>query len=359
MGAETGLFTNTTTRRSFLTGAGKRALALAAIGVVGCSQENGSDQEITETNSLSDKAVNLRRDMRAYEAENTNILTQETVSKIAKYTEDLFGEVFAKKAIPRQILALDYDEAKKYDIEAEKPRGEASIILFSRDATGEIQIDIPLIIFLGKPEIGDPGVNKLSVIRALIEHEYTHTQTNVKLAYKLDGQNSIRKGVETISGRTFEYTHKRGLKWVKGQKSSDARNDIAGYFDEINTQMLTEYFNDPEGNDPIFDQIIKSETYRTGTLAANYRYGAALLKRLYAKLNISISQVENYHFNADPKGLLEKIDAQILARELKLDKAASLILIDISPSSAESITEFEELKNLVEYVEQSTETKVN
>lgn len=126
-------------------------------------------------------------------------------------------------------------------------------------------------------------------------HEFIHAQTT-------------KTPTDILIGSDFLKGFKRGLKFSNINGSEDERGH---FFEEWNTQLLTEEMNDPTGNDNIFRNKNKS-------LDPLYLDGADLLRRIYKKLGITIAEVENYHYNAQPLQLVRRIEAAALQAGVKL-----------------------------------------
>lgn len=151
-----------------------------------------------------------------------------------------------------------------------------------------------IIVFLGKTDNYDPNISRLSVIRAVFMHEFIHSQTTV----------TVDHGSVFIGNQTLNPNYHRGLKYVIDLATGNQRG---WFFDEINCQMLTEYYNDPQGNSDLFQRIDNSPVYDK-SFDKDYFPGAALLRKIYGALGISPLEIARYYHSADSKGLLKKMD---------------------------------------------------
>ena len=302
----------------------------------------------TETSPDYIKASALRQQIRDFERENYNHISTENLTTLTNLIAELYGETFGRKTLSRRLVLVSndfYKEQELPDSEISEPTGHTGIIYFLADQNNRIVgvQDIPLIINLGDPNTNDPEINKLSVFRALIMHEFIHTQTKPTF---ISGEVSIGK-------ERFQAAYTRGLKWILSLVTTSQdltrENEKAGYFDEVNTQLLTESLNDPTGGDDLFVRMTQSLVYKH-SLAPNFIWGASLLRGIYEKLGISTSEVAHFQFNAQPKELLEKIDDLIYQRGIILPQPASSILIKMNlpnPQTEEGLEPLKELASMV------------
>lgn len=296
-----------------------------------------------------ERANQIRQQIREFERENYSWPSTENLTTLANLISELYEVTFGRKALPRRLVLVSNEFFKEQGYPDSEilmePTGHAGIIYFLADQNNRIVgvQDIPLIINLGDPNIGDPEINKLSVFRALIMHEFIHTQTKPTF---ISGEVSVGK-------ERFQAAYTRGLKWILSlaTMNQDAKpeNEKAHYFDEANTQLLTEYINDPTGRDDLFVRMTQSLVYRY-SLAPNFVWGASILRGIYEKLGISTSEVAHFQFNAQPKELLEKIDNLISQRGIILPQPASLVLINMNPPNHQTEEGLEPLKELASMI---------
>ena len=284
----------------------------------------------------------IRQKIREFEAQNYGIVNDETTRPISQYISDLYEATFKREPTQKNVLIIANSFLKEKGLpEEDVPIGEAGIVYYEPGTNGEIKDPIiPVIIYAGKTETNDPSINKLSVFRALIEHESIHAQTQVE---KVDGPT-------TIGTKTFKADRKRGFKWIGVSDSNGGIDGEIGHlFDEMNTQFLAEYLNDPTNQDPIFREMNQSRVYQH-SLSTVFVEGARLLRRIYAQLGITPQEIEALHFNAQPKELLEKIDLKVEQLGINLSKPASVILLDLNPKNWDDPTELTQLQELTKKI---------
>lgn len=296
------------------------------------------------------EANRIRKQIREYEDAHRDQVTTETVNTIYNLTASLYEATFGKKTTNTKFLPVTEQELKKYYPEGnlpDAPQGQAGVIIFSQDKDGhlkEVQT-IAFTVYLGKENMLDPNVNKLSVIRAVLMHEFVHTQVQPKLI----------EGTVTAGDTPFRARYARGLKWVAN--NAPKTDEPAWFFEEINNQLLTEYLNDPSGQDPIWDQIRKSPLY-SKSFDKDYFSGKEILSTIYQKLGITIKQVEDAHSQSDVEAFLKHIDELITARGISLPSnfTSSIIKMNVSEvtNTEPEVTYIKPLETVRDLVLQST-----
>lgn len=333
------------TRRHFMARVRDLALLGGTVAIAGGGFLASENCFQDETAANPEKAAAFRLKIHEYEEQNRDIVNKTTITEIYTMVQDLYSATFGRKNLHNKLVIATPEDLKKRDPNAlipDAPSGIAGVftVKFDRN-TGKIQgfDSIPLLVYTGTETAIDPKVNKLSVIRAILIHEFVHTQTHPHAAPDT--------GLESVGKELVSAQYSRGLKWV------GAQGEPAWFMEETNTQMLTEYTNDPMGQDPIWQQIKESDIYRH-SFDASYFLGEAALREIYKKLGITIEQVEKFHYEGQPKEFLEYIDRKIAAKGLILPEPASSTLIkldtqarDIAKSPNEYTQPLVNLKNAV------------
>lgn len=278
---------------------------------------------LTDSSSLERQKA-IRQQIKEFEETNPEI-TRETLQTLVNLELQLYEATFKRKPAPTRLGVATNDDLKNEGLrEKEVPEGQAgAFILRGISAKDNIQTMIPIFIFLGKPENTDVQVKRISVFKGLIAHELIHTQTLPRIE---KGTITIGESVFTVEGyaRGFKYVDKTG-------------EEYGHFFNEINTQLLTEYFLDPTGQDTLFHAMSQSPVYKR-SITPTYTEGARILRELYLVLGISMEAVETFHFNAQPKEFLELIDQLIEKRRIRLNQKASQTLINLV-SKGQSVIE--------------------
>jgi len=295
-----------------------------------CNKKTGEKSELKDPA----KAERIRGEIRELEEANWDNLSVETTAKLARLIPELYQATFGRKSIENQFFFVDNSFFTSQGLPGEEaPLGHAGFIKFYDETQVDDPSTIPIIILVGKPEIKDPNLNKLSVVRGLLIHEYIHAQT----------VPVVENGEIIVGGERFRALYRRGLKWE--YLNGNEEEGKGRFFEEINTQLLSEYLNDPTEKDQLFNQIVQNPVYRF-SLAPNYVAGAAILAKIYQKLGITPEEIEGFHFKAQPKEFLEKIDKLIQKQGIKLEKPASLILLNLNPPNPQTEEGLEPLKEL-------------
>lgn len=284
----------------------------------------------------------IRQKIREFEAQNYGVVTEETTKPLSQHISDLYKATFQREPTQQNVLIIDNNYLKESGLPEENvPVGEAGIVYYEPGTNGEIKNPIiPVIIFAGRPETNDPSINKLSVFRALIEHEFSHAQTKVT-----QETESI-----TLAGRTFRADRRRGFKWVGVTFDNGARaEEFCQFFDEVNTQLLTEYLNDPTNQDPIFRQMNASPVFQK-SLATIYVEGAKQLRTIYQNLGISISDLEELHYEAQPKKLFDIIDQRVQELGFTLAEPASVTLANLDPQNGDDPAQISPITDLADAI---------
>ena len=300
-------------------------------------------QKETDGNSEADT---IRQQIKQYESQHYGEVTEETTKQLSQFISDLYNQTYGKKPIQNKTLVIDNSYLRsKGQPETQVPMGDAGVVVLYQDTnSGKINQIIPIIIFAGKPEASDPTINKLSVFRALIEHEFSHAQTKVT-----PETESV-----TVTGRTFKADRRRGFKWVDITfGDGDHTDEFCHFFDEVNTQLLAEYLNDPTNQDSIFRQMNASPVYKH-SLATTYVEGAKHLRRIYQRLGISATDLEKLHYEAQPKKLLDLIDQKVQILGVRLTEPASTTLANLNPGGNNDIVEIAPLANLADSISKQT-----
>lgn len=308
------------TRRHFLARVRDAAALTGAVLITGGGIITSETCFQDEASPNPEKASALRLKIHKYEERNRDIVNEATVTEILDMVKDLYRVTFGRERLDNKLIVATPENLKKLDPNAplpDAPSGLAGIVIVKFDRDGKIQgfDDIPLLVYTGKDTAKDPNVNKLSVMRALLIHEFIHTQTHPRAMPDTGFENV---GRERVSAR-----YVRGLKWVGPQ------GEPAWFLEELNTQILSEYTNDPSGQDPIWQQIKESDLYRQSFDAA-YFLGEEALAEIYKKLGITIKDIEDAHFRAKPKEFLELLDRNIAAMKIILPEPASSIFIKLN-----------------------------
>lgn len=308
---------------------------IAATGLVACNEIFP-----TQTGLLKDegeKAQAIRAQIRVFEQEHANDITKENLTHLFGLVTQLYEATFNKKAAPTRLLVVTPEDVLRNPglLQADYPEGFAGAIMSNSDknTSKEFPYTKPVILGTGMLEKTDPGINRMSVYRALMIHELIHTQTKPRQEREevVIGSKAITTGGAT------------GFKWFN---SGGNRREVAQFFDEVNTQLLADFMNDPTGQDTIYEQMRNSPVYRN-SLAPNYTPGVKLMKELYRKLCISVYDVEGHHFNAQPGEILKVIDNVIASRGIVLPQSASSLLIDWNPKDSFSEETFAPIQDLV------------
>lgn len=330
-------------RRHFLKLAAATGIGVTAVGsIVGeliYRIVTSDGQNETDSSSNVDK---IRQQIKEYESLHYGEVTEDTTKQLTEFISDLYGKTYGKKPIQNKVLVIDNSYlTSKGQPEVQVPVGEAGVVALYQDTdSGKINQIIPIIIFAGKPEASDPTINKLSVFRALIEHEFSHAQTIV---------TSETESV-TVASRTFRADRRRGFKWVGITfDNGNHAEEFCHFFDEVNTQLLAEYLNDPTNRDPIFGQMNASPVYKH-SLATTYVEGAKHLRTIYQNLGIPTTDVEELHYEAQPKKLLDLIDQKVQALGIKLAEPASATLANLDPKSADDPEQISPLAALADAI---------
>ncbi len=295
------------TRRFFLTrqlpaiGVATIAVGTGAWGVIFEATHSDTDQNHPETDPQ--QAREIRAKLQNYEQFQGETVNNETLQTIATYVADLYKATFGLSIIPTKAIFPSNEAIKEIaqkdglgdNINAEDPSG-ISIFQgeYNQQNPTNIKILMDIIVFLGKTDNYDPNISRLSVIRAVFMHEFIHSQTTV----------TVDHGSVFIGNQTLNPNYHRGLKYVIDLATGNQRG---WFFDEINCQMLTEYYNDPQGNSDLFQRIDNSPVYDK-SFDKDYFPGAALLRKIYGALGISPLEIARYYHSADSKGLLKKMD---------------------------------------------------
>lgn len=293
------------TRRHFLT------RQLPAIGVATLAVTTGTWSIFESIPSDEQNTEDIRRKISTYEDQNqNNPITEESLQTLTNLISNLYESTFKKKTLNRRLFLATNEFFKKDGLKDEElpdfPSGDAGFLLGRQDGSQEI----PIIIFEGKPGTSFPGTNQYSLMRAIIMHEFIHAQTT-----KIPANISI--GSEHLKG------YKRGLKFTNIGGSEDERGH---FFEEWNTQLLTEEMNDPTGIDNIFKNKDKS-------LDPLYLDGADLLRRIYKKLGITLAEIEDYHYKAEPLQFVRRIEAATQQAGIKLPTSLEQIFFAKEPST--------------------------
>ena len=286
-------------------------------------------------NSRAERAQEIRDKINLFEEAHAEDTSETTLQELFGMIDKLYEQTFDKKPAETKPVIIDEKQLKVWETLPDSPEGE-SLIPFSADRNGNpVALPIITLVILGKPELSDPNVLKISAVRAVYMHEYIHSQT--KPVFE-------RGKPTTVSGITFNSSYRRGLKWIEKDKGEEG--GVGWLFEETNTQLLTEYMLDPNGQDDLYQKMSNSPLYRK-SFNLSYFEGVRILKQLYAKLGISIKEVEEAHYNADPKSLLDKIDRLIAQRGIVLPEPASRTLIKFrnfkDSESEDKIREWQEM----------------
>lgn len=262
-------------------------------------------------------AESIRQKIVDFEQSHFNEVNHETVNTLYKFSLELYEATFGKKAKETELIIITEHDFKNRNPDAifpEAPTGKAGEVIFNVDRTGQAESAdrIRFIVYTGKESALDPDFNRLSAVRAVLIHELIHTQV----------EPIIIRGTAYVGDKKFPAAYARGFKWVA------APTEPAQFFDELNTQLLAEYMNDPAGKDPIWDRMRNSPVYRNSFTQA-YFPGKDAIKTIYERLGITIEEIEDYHYDSDGKGLLERIDDSISARGIELPQNFSSIVIDM------------------------------
>lgn len=284
------------------------------------------------------EAETIRQKIREFETQNYGVVNEETTKPLSQFISDLYKATFKREPAQKNVLVIANSYLKESGLPEEKvPVGEAGIVYYEPGTNGEFKNSvIPVIIYAGKPETNDPAINKLSVFRALIEHEFSHAQTKVT-----QETESI-----TLADHTFRADRRRGFKWINVTFDNGVRKEeFCHFFDEINTQLLAEYLNDPTNQDPIFRQMNASPVFQK-SLATTYVEGARHLRTIYQNLGISINVLEELHYEAQPKKLLDLIDQRVQGLGIMLAEPASVTLANLDPQNGDDPAQISSIEDL-------------
>lgn len=141
-------------KRTLEVGGGVMGMALAGKLVVDLLD----DSEVVD----SQKASLIRQQMRDFESANENNVTLQTITHLFELTKNLYGPTFGHRPYPTTLVL---EQGQVYS-------SHGGII---RVGTVENRH-----VFLTLGSSDSPGINKLSVIRALIESGFIQTQTQIK-----------------------------------------------------------------------------------------------------------------------------------------------------------------------------------
>jgi hypothetical protein len=304
-------------RRRFLT----VTAAVAGAGVLaGC----GLSPQKNAVTADPDKADAIRREMKQFEADNRDNVSNENVIWLYGKIAELHTAAFGLPQVKTTLIAFGHEliEGRAQELglsqaRQDVPWGDASAGLSAAIAGNRVARDsVAVMIYTGRDEVRDPNVNKLSVVRLVAEHEYIHSQTRF-----------IQPGLVSIDGVQHNVVLQRGLKWVVNEPGNSNK---AWYFDESNTQLLAEFMHDPGGEDPTPEQIMRSPVYRN---SISWIRGGGALRSVYRGLCIPEGEVRQFHFQADPQGLLNRIDTTVTRNGIVLPLRASSTLIRLDPRS--------------------------
>lgn len=315
------------------------SLSLVGAGVLAACGTPIPRQKPNEVRADPDKANTIRREIGEFEATNWDNVSNSNVIWIYGKIAELHTATFGLPQIRTTLVAFGYDalgsekarELGLSQMREEIPWGDASL-LGANSATlkpNQVAQSGIVLLYTGKEEIKDPNINKLSVVRVVAEHEYLHSQTKF-----------LKPGRVIIDGVPFEVTLQRGLKWVTNELRN---NQKAWYFDEVNTQLLAEYMNDPTGGDNIYERMLQSPIYNR---SIGWIEGAGALRSIYRSLCIPEGEVRPFHYNADPQGALDRIDQTVVRNGIVLPERASRMLIRLSPNEGSEDARIQVLQNI-------------
>ncbi len=270
-----------------------------------------------------EKAQQTRQEIKDYVGSHPEDLSDEAITHIFELNKHLYTAAFGRSLAPVKLQIVTNEKLRAQGLgEITTPQGSAAQVNLILDRQGgrpKVE-SISLAIFTGKPESYNPGLPKLQIIDAIIKHELIHTQTEPKYGFIQvevgDHPKVMASGV-------------RGLKWIGISTSTFPSSELSIFFDEVNTQLLTEYMNDPANQDNIFREIAKSNS---PSITPAYIEAAALLRRIHGALEISPFEVKKFHQHADPKGLLDRIDLLSKERGYVANAKPSTTLLTVSPS---------------------------
>lgn len=288
-----------------------------------------------------DEASAIRREIREFEAANwDDVSTSKVVWIYGKITE-LHTATFGLPQIKTTLVAFGHDalgsermrELGLSQLRQEVPWGDASA-LGANSATlrpDQVAQSGIVLLYTGKENIKDSNINKLSIVRVVAQHEHIHAQTKF-----------LKPGKVMIDGVPFEVTLQRGFKWVTNEPRD---NQKAWYFDEVNTQLLAEFMNDPKGEDDIYERMLQSKVYNS---SISWIEGASALRNVYRGLCIPEGEVRPFHFEANPQGMLNQMDAAVTRHNLVLPQRASSALIRLNPNQGDEASRVRVLQELAE-----------
>lgn len=264
-------------------------------------------------------AQQIRQEINAYIEANLNDLSDNAISRIFRMELDLYNAVFGKPVTKVELILARNEELKPTEKAYDYPFGRAGYIMLNT-RTNSVE-NITAVIAVGKSENYDPKIGKLRVMDALLKHELVHTQTNPVL-------RPVRVKVGDFPEFTAQRT--RGLKWVDTVVPGNSGTEVGYFFDEINTQFLAEYVNDPSGQDNLFQRMADSP-FQKHTISSVYTEGAKQIGKIYKALGITPEEVQGYHYSANPAGLLNKIDSATMQKGIKLPFKPSTVLLVANP----------------------------
>lgn len=310
---------------------------------------NNTDQLISDFENKQknppdlEEANHIRGKIADFEDKHANTVDQETINQIFQYSIDLCNATFGRGTVQSPPILYTNEELKKTGLHdpVDVPQGDSSGIIFV-EYKGKQYALTPMRIFLGDPRKSDPDLNKLSLIRGLILHEMVHRKTAIRPLAPGD-QLNFQPALVKIGDEQFYAYFTRGFKWITDPENGKQK---AYFFDEINTQLLAAFINDPTEQDPLYQNIVTSPLYRN-SLSPHFYIGADLMKELYRKLGISIEDLEKLHLAAQPEVLLAEIDRRILRAGFKTAPLISSFLINLDPPDPQSDLGLEGLKKLV------------
>lgn len=283
------------------------------------SSTKESSESAPGADSLSsDKADKVRQQIKNYESLNSNRPANgQDVIKVFHMIDALYKETFRKETVFTRITVRENNR--------EIPLGD-----FYYDSRSGYDI----AILMGRPNKNDPSLTQLAAYRGLVLFLFTQAQALPRIENK----------IVTLGANNFQSIQTLGLRWFT--LGSGANNEVGGFFENLNTQIIAEDLNDPTGRDDLFVRMRESPLYRH-SLAPIFQQGAQVLRKIYSSLGISTQEIEVLRYHSQPEELLQRIDGRIESLGIPLVEPASVTLIRLNPRNFQSNTDLKPLYDLL------------
>lgn len=279
--------------------------------------------------AINPNAENVRRQIREFEEGHIGPVTKDDVKKLFNFSAELYKETFGK-LLPVNLSVISLEEARNQNLREEE---FGRVLWYSAKP--------PIIrIFLGNNEANTTPIKNISTFRAIVMHNFVYSQAPLLEERRMTKVGNIQ----------FMPDYRMGFQW--GKRNQRDFSYFGTSFDAINTQLLTEYINDPTDQDDIFIRMTKTPPYNA-FFSLTLIEGTRLLKDVYMKLGISIDEVEKLRSSSQSVEFLTKIDRMVGALGISLREPASSVFVRLNLQDTKSETQLRPLVELSSQVVKS------